>query len=145
MWFQAAECNAVNASLLLNLINNNFLIFLTENLPILNPFLPPKSENLRPILVNLLKMRPHHSHSSHENATPSGTSPLASCKGVPPPGISWNILARAKPHNSANRRCNLCLLEKFIVIRQPERSTLNKRNELVSLCRHRNKALLRYN
>ena len=27
MWFQATECNAVNASLLLNLINNNFLIF----------------------------------------------------------------------------------------------------------------------
>ena len=24
-WYQAAECNAVNASLLLNLINNNFL------------------------------------------------------------------------------------------------------------------------
>ena len=24
MWFQAAECNAVNASLLLNLVNNNF-------------------------------------------------------------------------------------------------------------------------
>ena len=31
-------------------------------------------------------MRPHYSHSSRENATPSsGTSPLASCKGVPPP------------------------------------------------------------
>ena len=30
-------------------------------------------------------MQPHYSHSSHENATPpSGTSPLASCKGVPP-------------------------------------------------------------
>ena len=29
-------------------------------------------------------MRPHYSHSSRENATPSsGTSPLASCKGVP--------------------------------------------------------------
>ena len=27
MWFQVAECNVVNASLLLNLINNNFLIF----------------------------------------------------------------------------------------------------------------------
>ena len=40
MWFQAAECKVVNASLLLNLINNNFLIFLTENLPILNPYLP---------------------------------------------------------------------------------------------------------
>ena len=31
-------------------------------------------------------MRPHYSHSSRENATPSSdTSLLASCKGVPPP------------------------------------------------------------
>ena len=31
-------------------------------------------------------MRPHYEHSSRENATPSsGTSLLASCKGVPPP------------------------------------------------------------
>ena len=71
MWFQAAECNAVNASLLLNLMNNNFLIviFLTENLPILNPCYPQNPSN------------------SIEDATPSsGKSPLASCKGVPPPG-----------------------------------------------------------
>ena len=60
MWFQVAECNAVNASLLLNLINNNFLIFfLTEHIPILNPYLPQKSENLQP-----------HSSNSIENATP---------------------------------------------------------------------------
>ena len=87
------ECNEVNASLLLNLINNNFLILLTENFPILNPYLPQKSENLRPILVTLLKMRPHYSQSSRENVTPSsGTSPLASCKGVPLPprgGGEW--------------------------------------------------------
>ena len=39
-----------------------------------------------PILVNLLKTRPHYGHSSRENATPSsGTSLLASCQGVPPP------------------------------------------------------------
>ena len=39
-----------------------------------------------PTLVTLLKMRPHYSQSSRENATPSsGTSPLASYKGVPPP------------------------------------------------------------
>ena len=39
-----------------------------------------------PILVNLLKMQRHYSQSSRENATPSsGTSLLASCKGVPPP------------------------------------------------------------
>ena len=39
-----------------------------------------------PILVTLLKMQPHYSQSSRENATPSsGTSPLASYKEVPPP------------------------------------------------------------
>ena len=85
MWFQATECNAVNASILLNLINNNFLTFLTENLPILDPYLPPKSVNLWP----------HYSHSSWENATPSSnTSPLASCEGVPPPETftcSWTL------------------------------------------------------
>ena len=36
-------------------------------------------------------MRPHSSHSSRENATPSsGTSPLASCKGVPSP-LPWGL------------------------------------------------------
>ena len=41
-----------------------------------------------PILVTLLKMQPHYSQSSRENATPSsGTSPVASYKEVPhPPG-----------------------------------------------------------
>ena len=38
------------------------------------------------ILVTLLKMRPHYSHFSRENATPyCGTSPLASYKEVPHP------------------------------------------------------------
>ena len=38
-----------------------------------------------PILVTLLKMRPHYSQSSRENATPSsGTCPLASYKEVSP-------------------------------------------------------------
>ena len=51
--------------------------FLTQNLPILNPYLPPKFENY---------IRPRYSHSSRENATPSsGTSLLASFKGVLPP------------------------------------------------------------
>ena len=41
-----------------------------------------------PILVTLLKMRPHYCQSSRENATPSsGTSLLVSYKEVaPPPG-----------------------------------------------------------
>ena len=39
-----------------------------------------------PILVTLLKMRPHYSQSSRQNATPSScTSPLVSYKEVPSP------------------------------------------------------------
>ena len=39
MWFQAAECNAVNASLLVKFNKQQLSNFLTENLPILNPYL----------------------------------------------------------------------------------------------------------
>ena len=48
-------------------------------------FHPKNPKMCDPILVTLLKMRPHYSQSSRENATPSsGTSPLASHKEVPP-------------------------------------------------------------
>ena len=48
-----------------------------------------------PILVTLLKMRPHYSQSSHENATPSsGTSPLAFKKI--PPRVSHTGMCRPK-------------------------------------------------
>ena len=48
----------------------------------------PKNQKMcDPILLTLLKMRPHYSHSSRKNATPSsGTSPLASYEEVPPGG-----------------------------------------------------------
>ena len=46
----------------------------------------PKNQKMcDPILETLLKMQPHYSHSSRENATPSsGTSPLASYREVTP-------------------------------------------------------------
>ena len=61
--------------------------FCTANRPIFfntqTPYLPEYSYSkipkiCDPILVTLLKMQPHYSQSSRENATPSsGTSPLA--------------------------------------------------------------------
>ena len=48
-------------------------------------FYPKNPKMCDPILVTLLKMRPHYIHSSRENATPfSGTSPLASYREEPP-------------------------------------------------------------
>ena len=54
-------------------------------------YYPKKSENVRPLVI-LLKMQPHFSQSSRENAAPpSGTSPLASYKAVHLPGGRFPI------------------------------------------------------
>ena len=65
--------------------STNILVrLLTVNMK--NCLTPKKPKMCDPILVALLKMRPHFSQSSRENATPfSGTSPLASYKDVTPP------------------------------------------------------------
>ncbi len=57
--------------------------------------------------------------------------------------ITWRILKRARAYNPASDRCNLCLWEKFFIIYKPQLSTLNKRNELVTACRHSSKFILR--
>ena len=58
-----------------------------------------------PILVTLLKMRPHYSHSSRENATPSsGTSSLASYEEVPPPPPPFPT------QNKSGRVLDICII-----------------------------------
>ena len=57
--------------------------------------------------------------------------------------VTWKILKQAAPYNPASNRCNLCLWEKYFIICKPELASLNKRNELVTSCRHANKFLLK--
>ena len=59
--------------------------------------------------------------------------------------VSWKILAKARTYSNQSKQCNLCLHEKFFIISHPQMATMNKRNELVSSCRHRWKYILRYN
>ena len=56
--------------------------------------------------------------------------------------ISWSIAAKAFPYTCGTRRCDLCLTEKTCIIRANPLGLLNKRTELISKCRHRNKYLL---
>jgi len=37
--------------------------------------------------------------------------------------ISWRILSRKPPYSSSNKKCNLCLKEKTLIICHPELST----------------------
>ena len=57
--------------------------------------------------------------------------------------ITWKILKQTTPFSPVSNRCNLCLWEKYFIICRPELATLNKRNELVTSCRHANKFLLK--
>ena len=59
--------------------------------------------------------------------------------------ISWRILAKAKSYSNLTKRCNLCNTEKYYNLYKPNMATLNKRNELVSTCRHKRKFLLKFN
>ena len=59
--------------------------------------------------------------------------------------ITWKILAKARAYTTLTKRCNLCISEKFFIISKPHMATLNKRNELISTCRHRREYILKYN
>ena len=56
--------------------------------------------------------------------------------------ISWRILQQAQPYSPPTKHCNLCLWEKYHIIRANKENTLNTRSELISTCRHRRKFLL---
>ena len=56
--------------------------------------------------------------------------------------ISWKLLEQSTPFKNGSKSCALCLKEKYYIIYRPQLGTLNKRNELVSTCRHAGKFLL---
>ena len=57
--------------------------------------------------------------------------------------INWKIVKRTSGYNPISKTCNLCLAEKVAICNFADKKHLmNKRNELVSKCRHENKYLL---
>ena len=56
---------------------------------------------------------------------------------------TWKILKQVPPYKSGSKACNLCLFEKYIIVCCPNLCSLNSRNELLNLCRHRSKYLLK--
>ena len=51
--------------------------------------------------------------------------------------INWQILKRAISYTGGSKRCNLCLEEKFCILKENQNCLLNKRMEIISTCRHR--------
>ena len=52
--------------------------------------------------------------------------------------INWRkIKSKAYPFSSAGCQCDLCISEKREILYAKKRTSLNKRDELLSMCRHR--------
>jgi hypothetical protein len=60
-----------------------------------------------------------------------------------PFNIKWKVLRKCQPYSNINKKCNLCLYEKYIIICKKHMCSLNKRNELASPCHHRHKYVLK--
>jgi hypothetical protein len=56
--------------------------------------------------------------------------------------IKWSVAERAHPYRCGTRRCDLCITEKTLIARSRHGGILNKRSEIISKCRHRNKCTL---
>ena len=59
------------------------------------------------------------------------------------PQISWKIKRINKSYNPTSKCCSLCLTEKLEILDNPDKNLLNKRSEIISQCRHKNKYRLK--
>ena len=53
--------------------------------------------------------------------------------------IKWSIATRARSYRGNPSRCYLCLMEKLCILSADKSTLLNKRSELITKCRHKNK------
>ena len=56
--------------------------------------------------------------------------------------IDWSILRKTKKTNNGDKICSLCIMEAKLIM-ENKQGPLNKRTEIMSKCRHRNKFLLK--
>ena len=53
--------------------------------------------------------------------------------------IKWEIKQQSRPYKCGTRKCDLCIAEKYEILKSDPSKTLNKRNEIANKCRHRSK------
>ena len=56
--------------------------------------------------------------------------------------LKWNILYKSRPYKCGSRKCDLCLSEKYLIVKHskiPNSKLLNSKKEITNKCRHSNK------
>ena len=82
-------------------------------------------------------------HVKHRNKTTLSNLIWKLKEENKPYELRWSIAARTSPYRNGSKSCDLCLTEKVIIVRAEPMGLLNKRNELISKCRHKNKFTLK--
>lgn len=79
-----------------------------------------------------------HKHDiRHGKQTTALSIYVSKCiENVLEPIITWEILSKGVKRTSGNRKCDLCLQEKLLILKQNGPNSLNKRTELLSKCPH---------
>ena len=57
--------------------------------------------------------------------------------------LSWSVASTAISYKPGSSKCDLCATEKLLIIMAAPGSIINKRDEIVSKCRHKNKFTLK--
>ena len=78
-------------------------------------------------------------HEKHANTTELSKHIWKLKNGEKQHNIKWSIICKANAYNNRSKRCNLCLTEKLCIVKSKNNNLLNKRDELISKCRHENK------
>ena len=56
--------------------------------------------------------------------------------------VKWSIASLARPYSRETKKCQLCNMEKTLIACQDQDKGLNRRGELMTRCRHRDKHIL---
>jgi len=59
------------------------------------------------------------------------------------PELEWKIIRNARTYKKSSKICQLCLTEKYLILTDNTTALLNKRSEIVSKCRHKEKLKLK--
>ena len=53
--------------------------------------------------------------------------------------IKWEIIKKCRPYKPGSNKCDVCLTEKMMILRERGPNSLNRRSELMYKCPHRSK------
>ena len=95
-----------------------------------------------PFKVRFANHQTSMKHRKYENSTELSKRVWQLRDTGKEPQVTWRVVEKSRAYSTTSKTCNLCTAEKYRIITSDQSKTLNKRSELVSKCRHRNKFLL---